>query len=141
MLQKRLKDTARNLRLRRLKAKSGLLCPRCFHYTMFIKARGRLLVLIGCSDCNIGDVMPRHPTWKSFDLYNFLCDNWRSLIAHEHNQNVPVSVPEFHYAVLTDTAFEYLREHVTLGKITVGTVTEETEEVDVMDDKRELEEG
>jgi len=84
---------------------------------MFTDIRGAgKLVLIGCSKCSLGEMMPRHPTWRAVDLYHFILDNVSK-----------GKIPEFHYPKLTGDDYEYLRENVTLGKIVCNLVIEEGE--------------
>ncbi len=90
-----------------------------------MQPKGKLLVLIGCKKCGVGDILPRHPTWKGHDLYNFVCDNWRALQKQKKDPTIHVPVPEFKYKKMYDSVFEYLREKVTLGKITVEMVIDD----------------
>jgi transcription elongation factor Elf1 len=76
---------------------------------MFTKVQGSgKLLLIGCGNCKLGEMLPKHPAWKAVDLYHFVLDNARQ-----------GKIPVFKFTGLTFDQHEYLREHITLGKIIV----------------------
>lgn len=75
-----------------------------------------MLVLVGCTNCQIGDILPRHPTFKTTDMYHAIADNWRT-----------GKIPIFHYDIMRDSVYEFLREHITLGKIKVDEVIDDEE--------------
>lgn len=114
VLQKRMKDTIRMLKLRKIKARTGLQCPKCYNLSMFIAEKGSLLVLIGCKVCNLGDLLPRHPTLRSIDLYHAVVDNWRE-----------GKIPEWKYDRLPERIYDFLQDNVTLGKIVCREIIEE----------------
>jgi len=117
LLQQRIKETYRQLKLRRIKSRTALQCPRCFNYTMFVTEKGKLLVLIGCKHCQLGDLLPKHPTWKTTDLYHAVIDNWRT-----------GKIPTFKYDTLPEKVFDFLQDNVTLGVIKCNDIIpEETE--------------
>ena len=72
------------------------------------------LYLVGCTKCNVGDVMPWHPTWTVTDVYNFVADFWRD----------PLRTPiVFKYPSLPEDVYEYFKANVTYGEIKVETMT------------------
>lgn len=117
LLGKKLKDTARQLKLRRIKSHSGLQCPKCYNYTMFVAEKGKLLVLVGCTHCQLGELLPKHPTWKAVDLYHCVVDNWRN-----------GKVPEFKYNKLPEKVYDFLQDNVTLGRIVCPDIIPEEDE-------------
>jgi len=81
---------------------------------MFIAEKGKLLVLIGCKQCGVGDLLPKHPTWKSVDLYHAVVDNWTE-----------GKIPVFKYPRLPEKVYDFLQDNVTLGKIVCYEIIEE----------------
>ena len=93
-------------------------CPWCGNIGMFTQRQssGRL-ILLGCEACQQGEMFPKHPSWRVIDFYHMCIDN--------KNKG---SVPVFKFDKLTSEQFEFLREHVTLGKIECYDVIEEVSE-------------
>ena len=117
LLQQRIKETYKQLKLRRIKSRTALQCPRCYNYTMFITEKGKLLVLVGCTHCQLGDLLPKHPTWKAVDLYHAVVDNWRN-----------GKIPEFKYDRLPERIFDFLEDSITLGRIVCHNIVPEEDE-------------
>jgi hypothetical protein len=89
---------------------------------MFVEIRRRKglppLYLIGCLECNVGDMMPWHPVWTYTDMYNFVADFWR-----EPRREPPI----FRYVKLRRSVLNYFLENITYGKIEVQEVIEDME--------------
>jgi len=84
---------------------------------MFTKVQGSgRLVLIGCTKCQQGERLPYHPTWRSIDLYHFCVDNAKK-----------GTIPVFKFPEMTASDYDYIREHITLGKLQVTDIIDDEE--------------
>jgi len=87
-------------------------CPFCWKVSCYVKKK-KPFVLVYCTSCKQGEILPLHPVFDMIDYYCMVLDKY-----HSDAWNEPV----FRFRIMSRRLYERLQNNITIGKIVVNVL-------------------